>query len=337
MQAVIAKEQGGPEVLQLVDLPVPEAGPGQVRVQVRATSLNPIDVKVRKAKLPMTPSSFPAILHTDFAGIVDQVGPGVGQFAVGDEVFGFAGGFRGPKADVAGALAEYLVADVALIARKPTSIGFKDAAALPLVAVTAWRALFEKVTFAPGARVLILGGAGGVGHIAVQLASAAGAHVVATTRTEESARVAKAAGASSCVDLSQTTPADVVAAHTGNAGFDVIFDTVGGASLDAAFQMVRPGGDVVTVVGAASHNLAPLYLRGANLSTVLVLLPIMYGVQCESQGEILQKIAHLVDAGALRARLDPQQFTLTQVAEAHRKFEAGQHAGKLVIEVSGTA
>jgi NADPH2:quinone reductase len=334
MKAVIAREQGSPDVLVVTDLPIPEPAPGQVRVKVIATSINPIDVKVRKANLPMTPAAFPAVLHTDFSGVVDALGAGVTRFKIGDEVFGFSGGFRGPTGDVAGALSEYALADASLTARKPTKLDFRQSAALPLVAVTAWRALFEKVTLTPTSRVLITGGAGGVGYMAVQLASMAGADVVAVTRSPESTALALEAGAKACIDLAQTTPEEVVRIYTNGKGFDVIFDTVGGEALDAAFKMIRPSGDVVTVVGAATHGLAPLYLKGANLHMVLVLTPIMFGIDKDSQGEILERIAQLADCGRLTPRLDPQHFALAEAADAHRKFEAGEANGKIIIDVT---
>lgn len=333
MKAVVATEQGSPDVLRLVDLPKPAPGAGEVLVRIRATSVNPIDTKVRKAKLPMTPASFPAVLGTDFAGTVEAVGPGVARFCPEDDVYGFAGGFRGPDGDVPGALAEYAVVDADLIARMPRNVDFRTAAALPLTATTAWIALFEKMKITPASRVLITGGAGGVGYPAVQLAHAAGAHVVAMTRSAESAEAAMLASARACVDLADTNPQDIVATHTDGQGFDLIFDTVGGATLDAAFQMVKPTGDVVTVVGAASHNLAPLYLKGANLHMVLVLVPIMFGTARPQQGEMLEKIARLVEAGKLMPRLDPQRFGLEEAADAHRKLEAGEAKGKLIIDL----
>ncbi len=337
MRAVVATEQGSPDVLKLTDLPMPEPAVGQVRVKVFATGLNPIDTKVRKAKLPMTPASFPAVLQTDLAGVVDAIGPGVTKFAVGDAVYGFSGGFRGPAGDVAGALSDYALADVALIAHKPANLDFRQSAALPLVSVTAWKALFEKVTLTPMTKVLVTGGAGGVGYMAVQLAGIAGADVIAVTRTPESTALALEAGARACLDLAQTTPQDVVNEYTGGKGFDVVFDTVGGEALDAAFKMIRPSGDVVTVVGAATHGLAPLYLKGANLHMVLVLTPIMFGIDREEQGEILARITQLVENGKLQPRLDPQRFNLEDVADAHRKFEAGEAKGKIVIDVASQA
>ncbi|GAB3244721.1 zinc-dependent alcohol dehydrogenase family protein [Chitinimonas naiadis] len=334
MKAMLALEQGGPDVLTLSELPIPVPGPGQLRVRVMATGINPIDIKVRKVRLPMTPTHFPALLQTDFAGTVDALGAGVADFLVGDEVFGFSGGFRGPQSDVPGALAEYTLVDAALVARKPARLSFREAAALPLVAVTAWKALFEKTRVQPTSKVLIIGAAGGVGSIAVQLASAAGAYVVAITRSAESAAYAQQCGANACVDLTQTSPQALMDAHTGGQGFDVIFDTVGGASLDAAFQMIKPAGDVVTIVGAATHNLAPLYLRGANLHTVLVLIPIMFGHDKAGQGKILTSIAQLADAGRVRPRLDTARFTLERAAEAHARFESGKAQGKVVVDVS---
>ncbi|MBP1852882.1 zinc-dependent alcohol dehydrogenase family protein [Rhizobium halophytocola] len=333
MKAVVATEQGSADVFRLVDLPKPIPGAGQVLVRIRATSVNPIDTKVRKARLPMTPTSFPAVLGSDFAGTVDAVGPGVTRFAPMDDVFGFAGGFRSAEGDVPGALAEFAVFDADLMAKMPSNIDFRSAAALPLTATTAWKALFEKVTITPGSRVLISGGAGGVGYLAVQLANAAGADVVAVTRSEESSEAAISAGARVCVDLAGTTPQEIVENHAAGRGFDVILDTVGGATLDAAFQMIKPAGDIVTVVGAASHNLAPLYLKGANLHMVLVLVPIMFGMARPLQGQILERIAQLVDAGKLTPRLDPQRFGLDQTADAHRKLEAGEARGKLIIDL----
>ncbi|MGL4858922.1 MAG: zinc-binding dehydrogenase [Enterobacteriaceae bacterium] len=130
------------------------------------------------------------------------------------------------------------------------------------------------------------------------------------------------------------TPQEIIARYTHGQGFDVIFDTVGGISLDESFVMVRPAGDVITTVGAAAHNLAPLYLRGANLHTVLVLIPIMFAIDSTKQGEILDKISELVECGGLRPNLDPRHFDLQSVAQAHTIMENHQATGKLVIEES---
>ncbi len=334
MKAVIATAQGTPDVLQLAELSKPQAGPGQVLVNVVASAVNHIDVKVRKLQLPMTPAQFPAVLQSDFSGVVEAVGAGVTRFVAGDEVYGLAGGYRGPNGDIPGALSEYIAVDAQLIALKPHSLDFRQAAALPLVAATAWLALHVKVKITPSTTLLVQGGTGGVGHIAVQLAKAAGATVFATVRDAESAAVARQLGADVAIISGTATPQEIVAQLTDGKGFDVIFDTVGGAALDAAFQMIRPTGDVITIVGAAQHHLAPLYLRGANLHTVLVLVPIMFGIDMQQQGEILDQIRALVDAGKLKPILDPRRFDLHNVAEAHRVLEAGESSGKLVIDIA---
>ena len=334
MKAVVATMQGTPDVLQLVELDKPQPGPGQVLVKVVASAVNHIDIKVRKAQLPMTPSHFPAVLQSDFSGLVEGLGAGVTGFAVGDAVFGFAGGYKGPAGDVPGALSEYIAVDARLIALKPQTLDFRQAAALPLVAATAWMALHEKTRITSSTILLVQGGSGGVGHIAVQLAKAAGATVIATVNSDAAAAVARRLGADVAIVSGSATPQEIVAQHTAGKGFDVIFDTVGGAALDAAFQMIRPTGDVVTVVGAAAHNLAPLYLRGANLHTVLVLVPIMFGIGVEKQGAILEQIRALVDAGHIKPILDPRRFNLKSVADAHRSLEEGQASGKLIIDIA---
>jgi NADPH2:quinone reductase len=185
----------------------------------------------------------------------------------------------------------------------------------------------------PASKVLIIGGAGGVGSIAVQL-RVLPARMLWRSPDQLKSAAYQQCGASACFDLAQTNLQEIIDTHTGGSGFDVIFDTVGGPALDAAFQMIKPAGDVVTVVGAATHNLAPLYLRGANLHTVLVLIPIMFGQDMAQQGKILASIAQLADTGRLRPRLDTEHFSLERAAEAHAKFESGHAKGKIVVDVA---
>lgn len=170
MKAQVIEKFGEPSVFQLVDVPKPAPASGQVLVRVSATSVNPLDARLRRNGGPLVPKT-PAILHLDFSGTVAEVGQDVRGFAVGDEVFGFAGGVGG----IPGALAEYLVADAQLIARKPKSISMKEAAALPIVSVTAWEGLVNRAAVKKGSHILVHAGAGGVGHMAVQLAKHLGA------------------------------------------------------------------------------------------------------------------------------------------------------------------
>lgn len=171
MKAQIIEKFGEATEFKVVDLPIPEVIPHHVLIRVLATSVNPVDYKIRGGIVPDIAPDFPAVLHGDVAGIIEKVGEGVNNFQPGDEVYGCAGGVKG----MGGALAEYMLADAALIAKKPKSLNMRETAALPLVAITAWEGLIEKAQIQSGQTILIYGGTGGVGHIALQLAKSCGA------------------------------------------------------------------------------------------------------------------------------------------------------------------
>ena len=175
MQAIVIEQFGQPNVFESIDLPMPEILPHHVLIRVAATSVNPVDTKIRQGVVADIAPDFPAVLHGDVAGVIAAVGDGVDTFAVGDEVYACAGGVQG----TGGALAEYLLADANLVAHKPKSLTMAEAAALPLVSITAWEGLIERAQLQPGQSVLIYGGTGGVGHIGIQLAKWAGATVYA--------------------------------------------------------------------------------------------------------------------------------------------------------------
>ncbi|MBF0623458.1 MAG: zinc-binding dehydrogenase [Magnetococcales bacterium] len=317
----------GPQAaFQAVDLPRPEPGPGQVLVRVAATSVNPIDVKIRTLGLPLAPE-LPAILHGDVAGVVEGVGPGVTRFAPGDRVFGCAGGVKGGG----GALAEYMVADARLLARVPDRLPLADCAALPLVTLTAWEALLERVRIEPGDQVLIQAGAGGVGHVAVQLARLRGAVVHTTVSTPAKAALARELGADHTIDYRTTPLEDYRAATPGGRGFDLVFDTVGTTTLDASFQAARVGGTVVTCVARSTHDLSPLHLKGLSLHVVFMLLPLLTGRDRKRHGTIMERAATLVDAGRLRPLIHPERFPLERVTAAHALVASGQALGKVLV------
>jgi NADPH2:quinone reductase len=188
MRAQVLTRHGGPEGFELREVPKPVPIAGTVLVRIAATSVNPVDLKIREG-LPIAPE-LPAILGADLAGTVEAVGDGVDAFAPGDEVYGCAGGVKG----LGGTLAEYIVADARLLARKPARLSMREAAALPLVAITAWQAL-DRAALASGEQILVHGGVGGVGHLAVQLAKARGARVATTVSSGDAARVARELGA----------------------------------------------------------------------------------------------------------------------------------------------
>lgn len=329
MRAMVCNRFGGPDVLEPAEIDKPRATPGHVVIRVAATSVNPVDFKIRQGARPAVAPPFPAVLHGDVAGVVDEVGAGVDQFAVGDEVFGCAGGFRG----LGGALAEYMLADATLLARKPSRLSMREAAALPLVCLTAWEGLFDRAKVNAGQRVLVHAGAGGVGHVALQLAKSAGAHVCTTVSGDAKAAIARDLGADEVINYRTESVADYVKRCTDGAGFDVVFDTVGGQSLDWSLQAARPNGTVISISTQASHDLTPMHQKGLSLHVVFMLLPLVTGKGRDHHGAMMREVARLADEGKLRPLVDPHEFTLEQAGQAHALLESGQAVGKVVISV----
>lgn len=326
MRALVVREANGD--FQVAMLPRPIPGQGEVLVRVLASGVNPLDTKIRAGIAPHARHPFPAVLGMDLAGDVAEVGSGVSRFKVGDRVYGLTGGVAGQQ----GSLAEYASVDQDLLALAPRNLCAHDAAALPLVLITAWEGLVDRARTGPGQRVLVHGGAGGVGHIAVLLARALGADVFATARAAH-AGIVRGFGATP-IDYATTSVDDYVAAHTGGEGFDVVYDTVGGATLDASFSAARVyGGHVVSCLGWGTHKLAPLSFRAATYSGVFTLLPMLTGRGRARHGEILREAATLVEEGKITPLLDERRFNLDSAADAHRLVEDGAHEGKVVIDV----
>lgn len=327
MKAQVINQFGDSLVFESAEMTKPSIKPGYVLIRVKATSVNPIDYKLRAGKFPQITADFPAILHGDVAGVIEEVGSGVTEFKVGDEVYGCAGGLKGEG----GALGEFMLADAKLIALKPKSLNMAEAAALPLVCITAWEGLFEKIKLSKGQKILVHGGTGGVGHVAIQLAKWAGAEVYTTVSSPEKAALAKSFGAIEAINYRQESVEAYVDRIMGGKGFDVVFDTIGGDNLDASLKAVALYGNVITIQAHTTHNLSSLYLKSANLHVVFMLLPLIYNMQRERHGEILKRVAKLVDDGALKPYIDPQQFTFEEVGKAHAHLESGKALGKVVI------
>ncbi|HEY0934499.1 MAG TPA: zinc-binding dehydrogenase, partial [Trebonia sp.] len=237
---------------------------------------------------------------------------------------------------VPGSLAEYAAVDADLLAVKPARLSFGQAAALPLAAVTAWEGLVDRAAVGPGHAVLVHGGAGGVGHVAVQIAVARGAAVFATGRPENFETIRRL-GAQP-VDYRTASIGDYLAVSPSGEGFDIIFDTVGGPTLDQSFQVVRfYTGRVVSILGWGTHSLAPLSFRGASYSGVFTLLPLLTGRGRARHGQILAEVTALVEAGQLTPLLDPGEYTLESVPQAHQAVETGTARGKVVVTVARPA
>ena len=329
MRAVVLKEFGGPENLSLEDFPIPRVGQGSVLLRAAAASANPVDVSITKGA-PFSPS-LPATIGCDVAGVVEVAGEGVTGFAPGDEVFGCVGGVRGSG----GTLAQYVLADAKLLAPKPRTLSMREAAALPLVAITAHEAM-TRGGVPPAHHVLIHGGTGGVGHVAVQLAAALGAKVFSTVSAESRA-IAMRMGATDAIDYRAETVEAYVKRLTRDEGFDVVFDTIGGQHLIESFQAARNGGQVVSTMALTQLDLRLMHLKGLSLHIIFMLLPLLTGRGRERHGAILREIAALVDAGKLRPLIDETRFTLTTAADAYRYLISGEARGRVVIDITETA
>jgi NADPH:quinone reductase len=325
MQAYLVEEPGGD--FRKVDLPRSVLKANHVLIRVRASGVNPLDAKIRGGKAAHAKQLLPAVLGLDVAGIVEEVGAGVSKFTPGDEVYGMVGGVGGLQ----GTLAEFVAVDADLLARKPRNLSMREAAALPLITITAWEGLVDRAKVRADQTVLVHAGAGGVGHIAVQLARAYGAQVFATVSPEKT-KIVEGFGATP-INYRSSSVEEYMAASTEGKGFDVVYDTVGGATLDSSFVAVkRYTGHVVSSLGWGTHSLAPLSFRGASYSGVFTLLPLITGEGRAHHGEILRRAAALVEAGKLRPLLNQRHFSIDEIGAAHALVEAGA-LGKVVVEL----
>ncbi|MFF2447551.1 zinc-dependent alcohol dehydrogenase family protein [Neobacillus sp. NPDC058068] len=327
MKAQVIKKFGDPSVFEIADVPKPEVIPGHVVIQVKATSVNPVDTKVRSGLVAAVAPAFPAVLHGDVAGVVTEVGEGVTEFKAGDEVYGCAGGFKG----TGGALAEYMLADVQLLAPKPKNVTMAQAAALPLVTITAWESLYNRANVQNGQTVLVHGATGGVGHVAIQLAKLAGAKVFTTASSTEKLIIGNQLGADVAINYREQSVGEYVKEHTDGKGFDIVFDTVGGENLDRSFQAAAINGTVLAIAARSTHDLSPLHAKGLSLHITFMLLKVMNKDQRQDHGKILREVTNLVEEGKLHSLVDERTFTFDQVSDAHTLLESNKAIGKVVL------
>jgi NADPH2:quinone reductase len=306
----------------------PVAGPAQVLVRIASSGVNPLDTKIRAGAAEHARQKLPAILGIDLAGTVEAVGTGVTRFRSGDQVFGMTGGVG----ELQGSLAEYAAVDSALLALKPTNLSMREASVVPLVFVTAWEGLVDRIGVHAGQKVLVLGGAGGVGQMAIQIARSFGAKVFATGSMSSRETIEQLEA--EFIDRYEPT-SDFVSRLTDGHGFDVVFDSIG--ALDDAFASVRRFGHVASSLGWGRHALAPLSFRAATYSGVFTLLPLLTGEGREHHGAILAEATRLAEAGQLLPSLDPHLFTLDTVGEAYRMIVDGTARGKLSVDIGTNA
>ena len=331
MKAVLMTAPGSPEVLQVREIPNPLPPQNtELLVRLKAAGVNPIDTKLRQ-RGTFYPDKMPAILGCDGAGVVEAVGNAVKRFRVGDEVYFCNGGIG----DRQGNYAELTTVDERFVAAKPKSVSFIEAAAAPLVLITAWEALYERGRLSPGEKVLIHAGAGGVGHVAIQLAKLKGADVFTTVSSQEKVDFVKQLGADCTINYKQNDFVKAALNWTNGEGVDLAFDTVGGETFEKTFPAIRIYGDIVTILQPSdATNWKVARQRNLRIGLELMLTPMLQGMveAQEHHGEILTECAKWMDEGKLKVCVN-RTFGLAEVAKAHELLEAGSMIGKLVIGI----
>ncbi|MFB7140494.1 zinc-dependent alcohol dehydrogenase family protein [Gottfriedia sp. NPDC056225] len=326
MKAIVIHQYGDSSEFKHVEISMPKPTSNQVLVKVAATSINPIDTKIRKGIVPNAfQPNFPMILHSDFSGEVVEVGENVSHFEVGDLVFGLN--------VFSGTLTDYFLIEESFIAKAPKNLPIQEAASLPLTSITAWEALFDRGNLKQGDHILIHGGTGGVGHVSIQLAKAFGAIVTTTVSSNEKADLVKKLGVDHVINYKEETVEDYVNRLTNGQGFDLVFDTVGQKNLDKSFLAVKPQGTVLAIAARSTHDLTLLHNKSLSLHVIFIMLTQKTKEGRMEHSAILNKISSLVEEGKLKPLINPKSFTFNQVKEAHDYFENNEvQFGKVLIE-----
>jgi len=330
MRAILMTSAGPTDSLQAREISLPPLpSSSHIRVKLAAAGINPLDTKLR-AKPAYYPDKLPAILGCDGAGIVDVAGADVSRFSVGDEVYFCNGGIG----DEPGCYAEYTTVHEDYVSAKPSTLSMAESAALPLVLITAWEALLERAQLQTGQTILIHAGAGGVGHIAIQIARHLGAHVAVTVSDEAKAAFTRSLGAEKIIHYRQQDFVRETLDWTDGKGADVVFDTVGGDTFIRSLNAVRYGGRLVSLLSTplslADTQLARL--RNLSLCYELMLTPQVMKLHDERvrQRKILEQGAQLAEEGKLKVTIS-KTFPLAEAANAHRLIEQGGVSGKIVL------
>lgn len=333
MKAVILTGAGGTDMLKLKEVPDPVLdGPQDVLVRLHAAGLNPVDYKLCRAG-GFYPNRLPLILGCDGAGVVEAIGEAVTKFKVGDEVYFFNGGMGG---DDQGNYAELTTIQQDYLAAKPDSLTMVEAASVPLVWLTAWEALFDRYSLQAGETVLIHGGAGGVGHMAIQIAKQAGATIITTISSPEKAEFAKSLGADQCINYKEEDFVEAVLNFTDGKGVDIVFDVIGGQVFADSFPATKIYGHVVTLdeISFGKDEAGVAKLRNLSLSYELMLTPMhfkMHDARVRQTG-MLDEATCLIDAGQIKTFVT-HVFSLDEIEQAHKIVEGGHSIGKTVIKI----
>ncbi|MGG0509124.1 NADP-dependent oxidoreductase [Priestia megaterium] len=331
MKAMVIQKYGDVP-LQLVNRPLPDVGDNEVLAEIHAASINPIDFKIRDGKTRMLLKyEMPLILGNDFSGVVVKVGKNVTKFKIGDPIYGR------PRKSRIGTFAEYIAVHEEDIAKKPKNLSFEEAASIPLVGLTSYQALHDILRLSPGQKVLIQAGSGGVGTFAIQLAKAMGLYV-ATTTSDKGFELVRSLGADHIINYKKEAFDKVLQ------NYDGVYDTIGGETLERAFKIVKPGGQVVSVSGLPNARFGQEYGSGFIKTTLFRLITRnltkqekKYNVHynflfMKPSGEQLDIITQFIESKKIRAVID-RIFTLDDVQKAIKYSESGRAKGKIVIKI----
>ena len=334
IKAILMTAAGNAGVLQLREIPKPELpSPHHLLVKLAAAGVNPLDTKLR-ANPVYHPDKLPAILGCDGAGVVEEIGSAVTRFKVGDAVYFCNGGLGGNLGDEPGCYAEYTTLHEEYCAAKPTNLSLEDSAALPLVLLTAWESLVERANLQAGQTILIHAAAGGVGHVAVQLAHHLGANIAATVGSEEQAGLVHGLGAEKIIEYREQDFVQETLNWTEEKGADVVLDTVGGETFLRSLNAVRIGGKLVSILATplAAADVQLARQRNLSLCYELMLTPQVMKLHDERirQRKILEQGAQLIEASRLGV-LVSHKLPLENAAEAHRLIEQGSMTGKIIL------
>ena len=330
MKAILMTAIGDADVLKFQDIEEPEISEAtHIKVKLHAAGVNPVDTKIRRNGV-FYDHALPAVLGCDGAGVVVETGSKVSQFKAGDKVWFCHGGLGREQ----GNYAEYTVIDERWVSLMPETFSFTEAAAVPLVLITAWGALFDRGGLQAGQTVLIHAGAGGVGHVAIQLAKLKDARVITTVSSAEKAEFVKSLGADEAIIYTQNGFTTEVNDLTGGKGADLVFDTVGATVFKESISVTAHFGRLVTLLDPGELNLSEARMRNLLIGFELMLTPMLRDLPeaRDKHVEILNQCAQWADKGLLKPHIS-KQLSLNEAAVAHKLIEAGHTSGKIVLSV----
>lgn len=328
MRAVLMTKAGAPDVLECQDISRPEIkSPSEMLIRLQAAGVNPVDTKLRQGLYPV--NDLPAVLGCDGSGIVEEIGTDVSKFKVGDEVYFFHGG----NGQIQGNYAEFKTIEEHFVAHKPESLSFIEAAAAPLVLITAWESLHDRAHIKAGQNVLIHAGAGGVGHVAIQLAKIAGANVCTTISSDEKAGFVRSLGADMTINYKQQDFVEAVMDWTDGNGVDIVMDNVGGELIQTSFPAVAHYGEFVTLLLPDKEtDWTVARQRNIGIHFEIMLSPLLFDLKDAQRHQtfILEECAKHFDNEKLEIHVS-NSMPLAEAARAHAEIESGTTTGKIVL------